>query len=140
MIVPAVGGLASKLSEGLANGVSAQAGGGLAQGGRPNAGLEAAGGPGAAGGVNGVEGAGGLEGPAGGGSVSFGNELTSAISSLESTQKSADGAAQTLATGTAKDPESAVVTVEDAQMAMDLASTIRTKATETVQSILQTQV
>ncbi len=53
---------------------------------------------------------------------------------------SADSAAQSLATGTAKDPESAVVTVEDAQMAMDLASQLRTKATEAAQNIFQTQV
>ena len=33
-----------------------------------------------------------------------------------------------------------MVTVEDAQMAMDLAAQIRTKATEAVQNIFQTQV
>ena len=63
-----------------------------------------------------------------------------AISSLEQTQDSANSAAQALATGNVSDPESAVVTVEDAQMAMDLASQIRTKATEAAQSIFQTQV
>jgi len=78
--------------------------------------------------------AGGAEG------VSFGGELTDAISSLEKTQESGDSAAQALATGTVKDPESAVTTVEDAQMAMDLAAQMRTKATEAVQSIFQTQV
>lgn len=70
----------------------------------------------------------------------FSGALTSAISSLEQTQRSADGAAQGLATGTVKDPESAVVTVQDAQMAMQLASQIRTKAVEAAQSIFQTQV
>jgi flagellar hook-basal body complex protein FliE len=70
----------------------------------------------------------------------FGSELTDAISSLEKTQESSDSASQALATGTVSDPESAVVTVEDAQMAMDLAAQIRTKATESVQSIFQTQV
>ena len=79
--------------------------------------------------------------PAGGAEpVSFGGELTKAISSLEQTQQSAAGAAQGLAMGTAADPESAVVTVEDAQLAMQLASQIRTKATEAAQSIFQTQV
>ncbi len=84
--------------------------------------------------------AGGAEAVSSGEGGSFGSALTSAISSLESTQQSATSASQALATGTAKDPESAVVTVEDAQMAMDLASQVRTKATEAVQSIFQTQV
>jgi flagellar hook-basal body complex protein FliE len=79
-------------------------------------------------------GAGGTE------STSFGSELTDAISSLEKTQQSGDSASQALATGAVKDPESAVVTVEDAQMAMELASQLRTKATEAVQNIFQTQV
>ena len=70
----------------------------------------------------------------------FGGELTEAISSLEKTQDSASSASQALATGTVSDPESAVVTVEDAQMAMELASQIRTKATEAAQSIFNTQV
>ncbi len=70
----------------------------------------------------------------------FGEALTGAVSSLEQTQRSADGAAQALATGTVSDPQSAVVTVEDAQLAMQLAGQIRTKATEAVQEIFQTQV
>jgi flagellar hook-basal body complex protein FliE len=71
---------------------------------------------------------------------SFGNSLTQAISSLEATQQSASSASQALAMGTVKDPESAVMTVEDAQLAMDLAAQLRTKATEAVQTIFQTQV
>jgi flagellar hook-basal body complex protein FliE len=78
--------------------------------------------------------------PGGTSSGGFGGALTEAISSLEGTQQSAAGAAQALATGTVKDPESAVVTVENAQMAMDLASQLRTKAAEAAQSIFQTQV
>jgi flagellar hook-basal body complex protein FliE len=73
-------------------------------------------------------------------SGSFGSELTEAISSLEKSQQSADSASQALATGTASNPESAVVTVEDAQLAMQLASQMRSKATEAVQTIFQTQV
>ena len=84
---------------------------------------------------SGVEGTGGV-GESGG----FGEALTQAISSLDKTQQSADGAAQALATGTASNPESAVVTVEDAQLAMQLASQIRTKAVEAAQQIFQTQV
>ena len=77
---------------------------------------------------------------AGGESSSFGGELTEAISSLEKTQDSASSASQALATGTVSDPESAIVTVQDAQLAMDLAAQIRTKATEATQSIFNTQV
>lgn len=150
MIVPAVGGLASKLSESLINNAAAPHAGGPAQGGQSglslsNTGLEGNLGAGGPEGTSGVEGAGeigggGLEGVGGVESPNFGSELTNAISSLESTQRSADSAAQSLASGTATDPESAVVTVQDAQMAMDLAATIRTKATEAAQSIFQTQV
>ena len=84
----------------------------------------------------GAEPSGAVESTTGG----FGSELTNAISSLEKTQQSGNSAAQALATGNVKDPETAVVTVEDAQLAMQLASQIRTKATEAVQGIFQTQV
>jgi flagellar hook-basal body complex protein FliE len=184
MIVPAVGGLAGKLSETAINSAAVPQANGLGQAGRgalSGGGLEGASGLEGAGGlegVNGLEGAGGLEGAVatngiegtsglqgtsgvegsgtsgveGSGGIggvegtggaqppSFGNALSGAISSLEATQQSAAGAAQSLATGTATDPESAVVTVQDAQMAMDLAATLRTKATEAAQSIFQTQV
>ena len=118
MIVPAVGGLAAKLSESAIGASGAQGTSGVGVGGLGG----------------GVEGTGGAQSP------SFGKALTSAISSLEGTQQSAASAAESLATGTATDPESAVVTVQDAQMAMDLAATLRTKATEAAQSIFQTQV
>ncbi len=78
--------------------------------------------------------------PGAGAGGSFGGELTEAISSLEKTQDSASSASQALATGTVSDPETAVVTVEDAQMAMELAAQLRTKATEATQSIFNTQV
>jgi flagellar hook-basal body complex protein FliE len=81
----------------------------------------------------------GVEGSGGGESGGFGEALTQAISSLQQTQTSAAGAAQALATGTAANPESAVVTVENAQLAMQLASQIRTKAVEAAQQIFQTQ-
>jgi flagellar hook-basal body complex protein FliE len=82
----------------------------------------------------------GVEGTASGESGGFGEALTQAISSLDQSQQSASGAAQALATGTASNPESAVVTVENAQLAMQLASQIRTKAVEAAQQIFQTQV
>jgi flagellar hook-basal body complex protein FliE len=93
------------------------------------------------GGAEGVAQGGQSGGVAAGGEASgFGGELTEAISSLEKTQDSASSASQALAAGTASDPESAVVTVEDAQLAMELASQVRTKATEAAQNIFQTQV
>jgi flagellar hook-basal body complex protein FliE len=101
---------------GLGGGLSVSAAEGLAQGSQASGGTQAAAGEG------------------------FGSELTDAISSLEKTQESASSASQALATGTVTDPESAVVTVEDAQMAMSLAAQIRTKATEAAQNIFQTQV
>lgn len=79
-------------------------------------------------------------GVAAGEASGFGHELTEAISSLEQTQDSATSASQALATGTVSDPESAVMTVEDAQLAMELAAQIRTKATEAAQTIFNTQV
>ncbi len=98
--------------------------------------VQGVGAPGAAG----LEGATGAEGAASGGPGGFGEALTQAISSLEQTQQSASGAAQALATGTAANPESAVVTVENAQLAMQLASQVRNKAVEGVQQLFQTQV
>jgi flagellar hook-basal body complex protein FliE len=92
------------------------------------------------GGSTGAEGTGGAGGSTGGEGGGFGEALTQAISSLEQSQQSASGAAQSLATGTAANPESAVVTVEDAQLAMQLASQIRNKAVEAAQQIFQTQV
>jgi flagellar hook-basal body complex protein FliE len=77
---------------------------------------------------------------AGGDAGGFGGELTEAISSLEQTQDSASSASQALATGNVSNPEGAVVTVEDAQLAMEMASQIRNKATEAAQSIFNTQV
>jgi flagellar hook-basal body complex protein FliE len=113
MIIPPLGGLGTPLSASQAPSLAQGA-----QGAQPSE----------AGGV--------AAGEAGG----FGGELTEAISSLEKTQDSASSASQALATGNVSDPESAVVTVEDAQLAMEMAGQIRTKATEAVQSIFNTQV
>jgi flagellar hook-basal body complex protein FliE len=140
MIVPvgAVGSLAGGLqpgaAQGLAQGSPAAQAEGLAQG-APAAGQTTP----AEGLEPGAQASKGAE-AVGGGSGGFGGALTEAISSLEGSQLSASSAAQGLATGTVKDPESAVVTVEDAQLTMDLASQLRTKATEAVQNIFQTQV
>jgi flagellar hook-basal body complex protein FliE len=160
--VPAIGAIGAVLPQsalaglgpGETSGVGASAAAGTSTGlslGAPAAGVEQTAGTGSVAGAEGVsntEGAAGtggisnpgVEGAAGGESGGFGQALTQAISSLQQTQTSADGAAQALATGTASNPESAVVTVEDAQLAMQLASQIRTKAVEAAQQIFQTQV
>jgi flagellar hook-basal body complex protein FliE len=74
---------------------------------------------------------------AGGG---FGDMLGGAMSSLNATQAEAADAAQALATGQATDPTSVVMAVERAQLAMQLASQIRTKAVEAAREIFSTQV
>lgn len=115
MIIPPLGGLSGGLSLGQAEGLAASHATGPAA--SPTGGV-------------------GASGEASG----FGGQLTEAISSLEQTQNSASSASQALASGNVSDPESAIVTVQDAQLAMELAGQIRTKATEAVQNIFQTQV
>ena len=70
----------------------------------------------------------------------FGAMLSSSIQGLAETQNEAAGAAQALATGEATDPTAVVMAVERAQLAMQLASQIRTKAVEAAQDIFHTQV
>ena len=75
--------------------------------------------------------------PASGG---FGSMLSNSIKGLADSQNEAAGAAQALATGQASDPTAVVMAVERAQLAMQLASQIRTKAVEAAQDIFHTQV
>jgi flagellar hook-basal body complex protein FliE len=154
--IPPIGAIGSVLSQSVAGpgpgetsgvGTSSGAAASSLSPGAPAAGAEpATGASTGVGGVGGISGSespaapSGIEGTGGGESGGFGEALTQAISSLDKTQQSADGAAQALATGTAANPESAVVTVENAQLAMQLASQIRTKAVEAAQQIFQTQV
>ena len=70
----------------------------------------------------------------------FGDVLGKSLQSLASTQDEAAEAAQALATGQASDPTAVVMAVERAQLAMQLASQIRTKAVEAAQDIFHTQV
>lgn len=70
----------------------------------------------------------------------FGGALSKAIDSLETSQTKASEASEAVATGKTSDPESAVVTVQNAELEMQLAAEIRTKATEAVQTIFQTQI
>jgi flagellar hook-basal body complex protein FliE len=70
----------------------------------------------------------------------FGGMLGDAISKLDDTQMKASGASQSLVDGTATDPASVVMQVERAQLAMQLASQVRTKATEAYTDVFHTQV
>ena len=83
--------------------------------------------------------AGAVTGSGSGGS-SFCSALTGAISSLEQTQANATTASQQLATGQLTDPTQAITSVENASLAMDLASQIRTKLVNAVDTVFQTQV
>jgi flagellar hook-basal body complex protein FliE len=78
--------------------------------------------------------------PTGTGSGSFGDALSGAINSLEATQAGATTASQQLATGQLSDPTQAITAVENASLSMDLASQIRTKLTDAVNTVFQTQV
>jgi len=84
---------------------------------------------------------GSLEGPAqekpGG---DFGAMIGQSIQSLQATQDQAAQASTDLATGAATDPTAVVMSVERAQLAMQLASQIRNKAVEAAQTLFQTQV
>ena len=66
--------------------------------------------------------------------------LGQSIQSITATQNEAAQASQDLATGKATDPTAVVMAVERAQLAMQLASQIRTKAVEAAQDIFHTQV
>jgi flagellar hook-basal body complex protein FliE len=83
-----------------------------------------------------------VQSPAGGqqGGQNFGGALTQAIQGLSDSQTQAADAAQALASGTATDPSSVVMSVERARLAMQLASQIRQKAVEAEQDIFHTQV
>jgi flagellar hook-basal body complex protein FliE len=74
------------------------------------------------------------------GDVGFGDVLGKSLESLAASQQEAADAAQALATGQASDPTAVVMAVERAQLAMQLASQIRTKAVEAGQDIFHTQV
>jgi flagellar hook-basal body complex protein FliE len=76
----------------------------------------------------------------GNGNGSFGSALTGAINSLDQTQVNATNTAQQLATGQLTDPTQAITSVENASLAMDLASQIRTKLVDAVNTVFQTQV
>lgn len=74
------------------------------------------------------------------GASNFGGTLSKAIGSLEATQTEAAKGAAELAAGTASNPEAVVMGVEKAKLAMQMASTLRTKGVEAMNDILHTQV
>ncbi|MGH2909874.1 MAG: flagellar hook-basal body complex protein FliE [Solirubrobacteraceae bacterium] len=78
--------------------------------------------------------------PAKTGSASFGSALASAVGGLEQTQNTASAAAQGLATGTVSDPTTAVTAVENASLAMDVASQIQNKLVSAETTMFQLQV
>ncbi len=75
--------------------------------------------------------------PSGG---SFSGALSKAVSSLQAGQTDAAAQSQALATGQASDPEAVVMAVEQARLEMELASQIRTKVTDSINTLMQTQV
>jgi flagellar hook-basal body complex protein FliE len=89
-------------------------------------------GPSAPDAVSGVE--------ASGPSESFGDALAKQIENLTELQVRASEASTALANGTATDAASVVIAVEKAQLAMQLAGQIRTRASEAVADIFHTTV
>jgi flagellar hook-basal body complex protein FliE len=83
---------------------------------------------------------GSLDAPAQQSAGGFGAMIGQSLQSLQATQDQASQASADLAAGKATDPTAVVMAVERAQLAMQLASQVRTKAVEAAQSIFQTQV
>jgi flagellar hook-basal body complex protein FliE len=72
--------------------------------------------------------------------VSFGDALGQQIQNLTDLQVRAADASTALANGTATDASSVVIAVEKAQLAMQLAGQIRTRASEAISDIFHTQI
>jgi flagellar hook-basal body complex protein FliE len=72
-------------------------------------------------------------------STSFSSQLTSAIGALDKSQNVASTDAQGLATGTISDPTQAVTAVENATLAMDMASQIQSKLVTAANTLFATQ-
>lgn len=74
--------------------------------------------------------------PAGG----FGGMLSNAIDGLQKTQEAASTQATQLATGQTQDLSSVVTAVQEAQLSMELATQVRSKAVEAYTEIFHTQI
>jgi flagellar hook-basal body complex protein FliE len=75
-----------------------------------------------------------------GGPGGFGKALAGAVDNLTQSQAAADQQTQALATGQATDMASVVMSVEKASLEVQLATQIRTKATDAFNQIMQMQV
>jgi flagellar hook-basal body complex protein FliE len=89
--------------------------------------------------ISGLGSAASLAGSAAPTASSFGGALTQAINSLEQTQNTASTQEVALATGKTTDESTVVADVENAQLAMELASQITNKAVSSIQTIFGTQ-
>lgn len=87
-----------------------------------------------------VENAGGGSSPAGTPGGAFGKALAKSIDALDQSQADAAQQTQALATGQAQDLSSVVMSVEKASLEVQLATQVRSKATEAFQQIMQMQV
>lgn len=74
------------------------------------------------------------------GAGGFAGMLGNSLQQLATTQTEASTQAQALATGEAQDPAQVVMAVEKAQLAMQMATTLRNKGVEVVQELMRTQV
>jgi flagellar hook-basal body complex protein FliE len=74
------------------------------------------------------------------GGPNFGDALTKAMGSLETTQANATQASEQLATGQLTDPTQAITAVENASLSMDFASQIRNQIDTAATTLFQTQV
>ena len=88
----------------------------------------------------GTGGAGGVDGTRGAEGSSFGSMLGRQIENVAQTQTDAAEQSRALATGEATDPTEVVMSVERAQLAMQMATTMRNKGIEVVQELMRTQV
>ncbi|HWH19617.1 MAG TPA: flagellar hook-basal body complex protein FliE [Solirubrobacterales bacterium] len=70
----------------------------------------------------------------------FGGMLSNAIDGLQKTQEAASTQATALATGQTQDLSSVVTAVQEAQLSMELATQVRSKAVEAYTEIFHTQI
>lgn len=74
------------------------------------------------------------------GPQSFSGALSKAVGALEDSQTQATDASQQLATGQLTDPTKAITAVENAQLMMSFASTVRNQLDTAATTLFQTQV
>jgi flagellar hook-basal body complex protein FliE len=78
--------------------------------------------------------------PSSSGGTGFGQMLADSIGKLDQAQASANQQVQGLATGTAKDLSSVVMSVEQASLEVQLAAQIRNKAVDAYNDIFRMQI